>query len=377
MENTPHEGKMAKLNNKLVFFRVQSVDKDARTVQCVTWSAPDEPGDDLTLSKVKTLSMSNHVNGAESIHLPEAGACGVIAFVESQPYILGYFHPDDPDSVVSNDKDFNNNRTLINSGDTIFYQKLKNFIAIRNSGVIEIESTPLLKILMLPDRGELSTFCLNYDFQANGGSVVWATTDKEKTTKLTAIIKDQVGAKKVIRIEGGNVDDDHILTLKTGTPNKAQGIDAPNFSLAIKDTGETTVKVNDATTLNITDTGVTTFTSKLNLNISIEDAIAISSKKTLLITSDKDMTVKTLTKLLAEAENIILEAKTSGKAGAGASEPMVLGNMLLKALKILIQVFNTHFHPYTDDGSPSITQPPVIPATPVTDSILSKKWKVE
>ena len=378
MERTPHEGKMNRLHGESAYCRVLSVNKEDRTVACTTFGPPGSFAHDLYLEKAKMLGMSNHANGAESVHLPEAGAIGIVHFVESQPYILGFLNPDDPDQVGTDVSGFNTNRTKVNAGDIMLYQKLKNFIAIRNSGVIEIESSPQLKTYYLPERGELSTFCLNYDFQCNGGAVTWLTTDKQKTTKLTAVIKDQVGATKVIRIEGGNVDNDAIMTLKTGAPNDQQGIDNPNFSLEIKDSGETIVKINEAATLDIKEDGATTFDTRKNIGITLDEALTITGKSDMTIKSDKNITMNATSKFLADAENIVMNAKTSGKAGEGAGDAMVLGDTLLQALKAFIQTYNSHIHPYVDTPvGPAISQPPMLPAAPITDSVLSKKWKVE
>jgi hypothetical protein len=378
MERTPHEGKMNRLSGLSACFQVLSVNLDDRTVECRTWSTPGSFAHDLHITKAIMVGVSNHYNGAESVHMPLPGAVGILHFVESQAYILGFTNPNDPNGVATNDNGFNLSRLQIASGDTVFYQRLKNYIAIRNSGVIEMEASPQLKTYMLPDRGELSTFCLNYDFHANGGDIAWLTTDKQKTTKLSAIIKDQVGATKIIKFDGGNVDPDNIMILQTGTPNSNQGIDLPNFYLEVKDTGETTLKVNDKATLNLKDSGATTFDTRMNIGITLDEALVISAKKDINVSSDTTINVKATADLLADAENIVMNAKTLGKAGKGASDFMVLGDTLLQALKSFIQTYNSHIHPYVDTPiGPAISQPPMLPAAPITDSVLSKKWKVE
>jgi hypothetical protein len=378
MEVTPHEGKMNRLHGEVAYCQVLSIDTNDRTVAVRAFAPSTSPLNSMSPTRVKLLGMSNHISGAESVHLPDVGSIGILMYVESQPYIIGFFNPDDPNQIKTDANGFNTNRTPINRGDTILYGKRKNFVAVRNSGVVEIESSSQLKTFYLPERGEISTFCLNYDFQTNGGSTTWVTTDKERTTKLTTIIKDQVGATQVARIEGGNVDGDNILTLKTGVPNDNQGIDNTNFSLEIKDTGETTIAITDKATLNIKETGATTFDSKLNLGITLEDALVITAKKDVTVHSETNMNLTAMQKLFAEADNIIANAKTAGKLGTAASEPIVLGNVLLTLLKTFVQSYNQHMHPYVDTPvGPSVTQPTMLPATPFDSSMLSKKWKVE
>lgn len=376
MDRTPHEGKMNRLHGRTAIGIVRTVNLQDRTVTCSTASIKGDPTHDLWIQKARMLGMSNHYNGAESVSMPEAGAVCVLHWVDTQAYIIGFLNAPDPELRVSNEAGFVLNREQINVGDTMFYGKEKNFVAIRNGGPIEIQASSQLKTFYLPDRGELSTFCLNYDFLCSGGTITWLTSDTEQTSKLTAIIKDQISPTKIIKFVGGNADNDAIMTLQTGTPNKYQGIDSPNFSLEVKDNGETLMNVNAKAGLNIKEGGETQYYTMANLGITVDDATAITSKKDITVHTDTNMTMTIMAKLFAEAENIVLNAKTSGKAGDAASDAMVLGDKLLILLKTMAQTFTTHSHFYMAGPSPSTTPPPMIPMM-ADESILSKKWKVE
>jgi hypothetical protein len=105
------------------------------------------------------------------------------------------------------------------------------------------------------------------------------------------------------------------------------------------------------------------------INIKNDNSVVIqtaSGDSKVEILDDGNMNITQAKKVTIKAENVIIDHATSIELGAGAIEPLVLGNTFMN------QVFNTHTH-IGNLGAP--TSPPIVPMTPTALSQKQVKTK--
>ena len=89
IETSPYTGSMDHLNGKTCFGRIVSVDAKSRTARVKTYGLRGRT-DSLDLNTVKFLHLAWHPEGDDDVFIPRPGSYGVVIFINSEPYILGY-----------------------------------------------------------------------------------------------------------------------------------------------------------------------------------------------------------------------------------------------------------------------------------------------
>lgn len=180
--------------------------------------------------------------------------------------------------------------------------------------------------------------------------IVGSITHPDRRTNLEGKTKYLEGEFNGVNIK---VDEDGSATFTFNSPtdNDGEQIDKSITPTTVSVSSDGSFQIQHSTiTLSLAKSGVVTLTSTDNLNISCKDANVQSS-------GDVNITA---------AGTATVEAPAV-KLGEGAAEAVVKGDTFKK-------LFDTHTHAYDDAGSPSVTQPPLMPLSP---SALSTKVKTE
>ena len=378
-EETIHEGKYTDILNGVVCFcTVISVDTAGRRVKVRCIAPSGHPMSDKTIDGVQSIQSLATSAGDEVYSAPPVDSQGILIVVESTPFVLGYYNPEQTgrDLTNSNAPALQNRQNLA-IGDIVLYNAFQSRLIIRNFGLIEIQSTEQLKTIYTPDRDVLSVTCQNQKFLANGGFSAWETNDATQDTLITLVIQDNLAPTNIMRFDVGQNDSEVMFNARIGPPNEDIDVDEPVYQNIIKDNGDWVMTVTDKAAINITPTGAWTSVFSGVFKESITGTYDSSSDGARTLKTGKGLTVTAVADIDMVCKNINLQSSGTGTLGAGAAEALVLGQQLDTFLKQITSTFNTHSHMYVSPGGPALSSPPTGPMVPPTPALLSKKWTVE
>jgi hypothetical protein len=327
-------------NNKLSWGRITRVFPEQRMAEVKTYGQQGMTND-LHIAKCQWLSSDAHYEGDETSVIPRINSFCVVAFIDSEPIIIGFFKP------LSEAGDASTGKKLEagNEGDKIITTVAGNKIILRSSGEIQIESTPGCRSTWFPQEDLLNHLCRNYEFRTEGGTIDWVNIDrKRKYTYLRKETRDTSNRKNIILEESGtvNADDTSIIYKKRiGAGNNTDGginkivhtVQVKNtgetdiliatadsqagYKLNIKPSGQTSLNIADKAKLNIEPSGKTNYNVAGKANVSIEPSgdtiIDVGpGKSTIKISASGNIEVIATTKVKVKAPKVELNGAASG-----------------------------------------------------------------
>lgn len=242
IEKSPYEGTFDKrLHSQTCLGRVIRVDVANRTCQVKTIGMKGAT-DDLDLYNVKWVSFTAHPDGEEEICIPRPGQHGVITFINSQPYITGYFKP--TITLDAKPKTQSTQEALLNPGDRVISTYGKNKVAVLSGGTVQIESNDQCRTWWIPTKNRMSSVCGNYSLETNGGFTFWEKRDDDSTI-LRFYAYDQLEPENIIDLQIGYADDEEsLVSLVTGKADSTSGeISDAKFSFTVNPDGDTLIQV--------------------------------------------------------------------------------------------------------------------------------------
>jgi len=230
--------------------RIVSVDPQLRRCNVKTLGLKGHT-DDLDIRNVQILTISSNANGDENTALPRVGAYGIIVFVNSMPFILGYYTPVPPTGSFDRKDD-----VPLLPGDQILKTVAGNRLILRSGGSVEIESTKLCRVYLLPSHNLLNMVCQNLEMETDGGFWRWVREDETDDTLYQLLAHDNLTPQNAVQLELGKAVSGASLDLFAGPVDDDNIISENLFRFNVENTGETNLNVGpDLLNLNIQPTG--------------------------------------------------------------------------------------------------------------------------
>lgn len=271
VEISPYEGQFDDLNGKACLGRVVEVNQNTRRCRVKTLGLKGWT-DDLDLFDVQWSSSANHPDGDEDTFLPRIGQLAVVLFINSEPYIVGFFQP-----IQSESQEPRPEKEPLRPGDRIMKTVSGNKFILRSGGSVEIESTKLCRTFWLPTRNRINTVCQNWELEADGGRMFWTRQRGEPgNTIFRLFCFEDVTSSFGTELQLGKTEDDAILSLKAGSLNPRDGsFTSRNFAATVDRDGNTKIDIGpgkitieyDAASGNITSTVEGNLTQTVNGNL--------------------------------------------------------------------------------------------------------------
>lgn len=293
------------------------------------------------------LSSDASPEGDESSVIPRINSLGIVAFVDGEPFIIGFLRPlnDEGTAAIENP---DTEQEVLNEGDKVIKTVGKNKLILRASGEIQIESTRTCRTIYFPNNHLINTLCRNYEFRTDGGTEDWVHYDSNRQSKNTVRRieeRDQLTRNNIVYTETGTVDQATpalIFRRRFGKGDtKNGGILSVVRTVEVLNTGETTVFVRapDATeghhfnvkpsgetttsiggtrhVMNVKPTGETNINvaGKANVNIKPSGLTVIDvgpGKSTITISPAGKIEIKTSAEIQATSPKINLNKGISG-----------------------------------------------------------------
>jgi len=268
--------------------RVTRVYEDERLCEVKTFAGLGSKNDNH-IAKCQWLSADANFEGDESTVLPRANSLCLVAYINGEPFIVAFFNPlSDNGSAKVGDR---GDETLY-SGDRIMKTSAGNKVILRTNGIIQIQSTDGNSVEFFPTSPNGLTKDLikilnkNLLFETTGGSIDWIVQTRRKDTIYASEYKDKSApageansfVEKIGEVIPGGGNIIHTMeygkngaskyspteVVKTTTVLKdgettefirAPGAESGGLYINKKPTGETTIRVNDKTTLHMDPSG--------------------------------------------------------------------------------------------------------------------------
>ena len=298
-------------NTGIAFGRITRVYPEDRMCEVKTFAGTGIQ-DDNSIPKCQWINMDNHPDGDESTVIPRVNSYGLIFWVDSQPFIFGFFSPLNENgtaNILTEDKE------ELNEGDRIIKTVGKNKIILRAHGEIEVHGTDTCRTVWFPDRHIINTLCRNYEFRTDGGTIDWINIEDSGDTICATEYRDDVKRTNVIIEEKGSVDGEIISRTNIGIGASNGGVGNPVWTRTIKNTGETElfirapgaanghkctitpdgttkIEIGGKTTATINASGETTLdvgNGKAIINITPAGVISITTKGNVELTTSAEL----------------------------------------------------------------------------------------
>lgn len=324
----------------ICYGRITKVYPEERMCEVKVFGRPGMQSD-TSIPKCQWISADANPDGDESSTIPRINSYGLVAYVDGEAFILGFFRPLNAKGTANVAGD----QEELNEGDKVIKTVGKNKIILRASGEIQVESTRTCRTIWFPERHLLNVLCRNYEFRTDGGTVDWTHIDENSETTDTVKreeVRDNINRSNIVLTETGTVqrgsptiyrrqfgqgvDGDDITAVVHTTEIKNTGetdifVRAPNqeegFKANIKPSSETTVNIAGKVKLNIQPTGETDLNvnDKANIHISPSGETLIDvgpGKSTILMKASGEIEVTTSTKVKVTSPKVELNGAASG-----------------------------------------------------------------
>lgn len=223
-ERSPYEGSLDR-SGMMCLARIVSVDSAGRRCRVKTMGTPGV--EDLDIPNVRWIQLAWHPEGDEDTFVPRPGCYGIMTFLASEPYILGFFPLDN-----SSGGNARANQEKLDPGDRIIKTVAGNKIIVRAGGAIQIESTSQCRTYWLPTQNLINTVCQNFELATSGGYFNWLLNKDEETTNLTLRAWDKLTPENALQLEVGTIP-----IPAEGDPEKAIQINPSDQLIAELSTG--------------------------------------------------------------------------------------------------------------------------------------------
>ncbi|NDC22541.1 MAG: hypothetical protein EBZ49_00200 [Proteobacteria bacterium] len=283
--------------------------------------------DDNHIPECRWLSTDASPQGDESGTIPRINSYCVVGYIESEPFIIGFWNPTDKTGSAN----VGEVKEELNEGDKIIKTIGKNKIILRAHGEIQIQSTDTNRTVYFPDQHLINTLCRNYEFRTDGGTIDWHNINEDDETYFKEEFRDNISRSNLVIEERGKVDGTIVSRTTVGAgDNSSPSINQPVYTETTKSTGETelfirapgassghkyTILPSGTTKLNIADKTTVTIDQSGETTIDIGPG-----KATLNIKPNGDTTYTTSGKITTTATgNVALT--TSGNLNVTSSGP--------------------------------------------------------
>lgn len=294
IEKSPWEGSMDdRLSGSTCLAKITSVDTDRRMCRVKTLGRKGV-NNDLDETEVPFLLNASHKEGDEDTFVPRIGSMGVVQYVNSQPFIIGYYQ-----QVPQEGSSIDPGKEPLQPGDRIIKTKAGNKTIWRSGGTVEIEANRHCYTVWNQSRNRMTSNCQNYELETNGGFMHWIeeesdSADDRSTRLLFRCFDYSGGADNVVEISvGTNLDvaEDELLSINLG-PASDNTIASKTFSLQVLADGNTKVVVNNKCTLTIDPSGNVNLATDGSVNASVKGSTNVTTSGSLNFTTKGSTTVK-------------------------------------------------------------------------------------
>jgi len=236
-------------SSAIAFGRITAVDPVARLCTVKTFFATHPSVNDLHIPACQWLNMDCNPAGDETTSVPRAGSIGMVIFVQGEPFIFGYFKGLNAQGQAVTGEEVTN----LTEGDKVISTVGGNYITIKASGAIIIQSKQTLRTLYFPTGSLLSDLCRNYEMYGDGGFVTWKSNLDDNTVLFSATYRQNLANTAQVLEQNGTVDGTTIRQIAIG-PSTDSGI----FVY------EQTIDVDGTVVTNVGPPGVVAYTSTIN-----------------------------------------------------------------------------------------------------------------
>lgn len=312
IEKSPYEGTFDSLNGRTALGRIVDVDVTNRRCRVKTiGSKGDRTGqgtDDHDIPDVQWITTTASDGGAEDTTVPQIGQIGVVIYINSEPYIIGFFRTlqqSPQDASADNDEDTNPLDALITQGDRLLKTVGGNSVILRSGGSIEIVSTALCRTYWLPSN-LMTSVCGDFELTTDGGFMEWTRDKTTNNTLMEWFVQDNLEPTNGIDVQMGTTENGFNFELNIGPVDPDTfGLASNLFSFTIGTDGTPTITVGTKFTMTVdAATGNFTVTTQGNLTQTIQGDL------TQTVTGDANIDVTGDTTITGE--NIILNEQGSG-----------------------------------------------------------------
>lgn len=310
IETSPYEGQLDRLNGKLCFGRVVSVDATSRTARCRTLGNAAHGTDDQDLTTVKIMHTAWHPDGSYAVAIPPLDSLVIIGFVNSEAVLFGAY----PISNTFGGGGRTNQEDLL-PGDYAFVTAAGSRVIIRSGGTVEIESTKGCRTYWLPKGETINSVCQNYELEPSGGFIHWYVDEDTQETQLHLKAYDSADeAVNAVDLKVGTTDSGALLDLNIGPTDGEYEVTAPTLSLQVQADGSTDLDIA---------------AGKFTASIDAEGNATVTAAGDVELTTTGDITA-------SSGGTVSIEAATAQKFKAPLTAIGADGTELLEQLALLI-----------------------------------------
>jgi len=314
-EKSPYEGTHdQRLAGQTCLGVITSVDAARRRCRIKTIGMKGRTND-LDLGDVQFLLTTSHKDGDEETFLPRIGAMAIVTFVNSEPFVIGYYQQigeSGPAGAIEKEP--------LRSGDKVIKTKAGNKFIMRSGGSIELESTKQCRTYWLPSDNKMNTVVQNFELETGGGFMHWLQNEDDDSTQLLFRCYDfSGGSNNTVEIATGSNTDGSVLSIDVGPSADDNSISEKKFHMDVKPDGTTTVVVNSKCTLTIDPSG----------NVSLDTKGMITAKATgdVSVTTDGNATLTTTGSTTVKSKGDIVLDTTASMTLKAPGNP-VPGNLV-------------------------------------------------
>lgn len=191
---------------------------------------------DQYVKGVQWLSSDVNPEGDESGSIPRRGSLCMVAFIEGQPFIIGFFRPVTYGGSAASGME----GPTLQEGDKAISTRSKNWVRVAISGLIELVSSTTLQRVMIPIGSKIVDVCRYFILRTDGGSIDWGTEDALlQSTKYTAEYRKDLARSSILVEQKGYVSSDTISrsSVGVGIPG-VKDVTLPSYNRDVKITGE-------------------------------------------------------------------------------------------------------------------------------------------
>lgn len=329
----------------IAFGRVTRVYPSEGFVEVKTFGSSGSKGDNH-IPKCQWLNLDSNQD-AKSAVIPQENTFCLVFFVEGEPFAFGFFDPLAQDGNSTIDEE--TQKLKLTAGDRLIRTTAKNYIIVRTTGAIEIESTPGNFIRLFgPGKGVAKDLLRiqnrNFQYKNSGGIIHWTELNRNRDTLWVSEHADNVKRANIIAERKGKVGGELLHQVDYGAPGQTYAeIPQPVKTTTIKNDGETVthirpagqddkgvkvtskpsgdheVQINDHTNMKVSADGTTTLdvnNGKVKIEIGSSGKISITAEADVSLENKGKLDVFSEGEANISAQNINIDG-TGGK-GKGA-----------------------------------------------------------
>jgi phage gp45-like len=311
-EHSPYEGTFDhRLNGKTCLGRVISVDINSKRCRVKTMGLKGST-DDLDLANVQWHQSSAHPEGDEDTTYPRVGQLGIITFMNSEPYISGWFG-----AIQGTGDDPRPTKEPLREGDKVIATIGGNRIILRSGASIEVESTKLCRTYWLPTRNLITTVCQDWELETDGGLLFWGRDGDTDDTSYEFFAWDNAKAPTCgLEVDIGTTESGAMWDMTVGKLDGNNDISEKLFNAKIEKDGKTTINIGPGKfTLEITPDGKVTMFNKGDLTMTTQGNVTqtVKGNVTQTVQGNVKQTVAGDTDM--KATNITMNTEIQPEAG--------------------------------------------------------------